>query len=112
TLCLIGCLAAGHAHAQVTTGSAASKSANAAITPYTEVLRGPLLDQEDVIQHNARVEVAASNLDLDFRQWSISFNKNSFEWHFLSTRIIFFVVIAIVTSGLVLTWIQFLRDET
>jgi len=85
--------------------------AEAAVAPYTDVLPGPPLDQDEVNQHNARVEIAASNLDLDFRHWSIGFNKSSFEWHFLSTKIIFFVVIAIVISGLVLTWIQFLRDD-
>jgi hypothetical protein len=89
----------------------ATPPAAAAVAPYTDVLRGPPLDQDEVNQHNARVEIAASNLDLDFRKWSIAFNKSSFEWHFLSTKIIFFVVLAIVISGLALTWIQFLRDD-
>src|SRR5437660_2855854 len=81
--------AVGWALAAQPAAPATPSPAAAEVTPYTGVLPGPPLDQDEVNQHNARVEIAASNLDLDFRHWSIAFNKSSFEWHFLSTKIIF-----------------------
>lgn len=49
--------------------------------------------------------------DLQTRVWQEKFIQKSWEWHLLSTQIIFFVVLVVVGFGLVVSWLQF-RSET
>ena len=44
-------------------------------------------------------------------EWQADFVKRSWEWHLLSTKIIFGVVIAIVAFGMFIAWLQFTREE-
>lgn len=43
-------------------------------------------------------------------QWHEDFNQRSFEWHLLTTKIIFFLVIFIVLFGMFVSWRQFRHD--
>ena len=45
-------------------------------------------------------------------EWNAGFRQRSFEWHLLSTKIIFGLVVAIVVFGLFLTYLQFRKDYT
>ena len=45
-------------------------------------------------------------------EWNADFRQRSFEWHLLSTKIIFTLVIVIVVFGLFLTYLQFKKDYT
>lgn len=45
-------------------------------------------------------------------KWSYEHTQGVFRRHALYTKIIFFMVISIVGSGLVLTWYQFIRDSS
>lgn len=47
----------------------------------------------------------------EYEGWKADFNRRSFEWHLVSTRVIFVLVMAIVLFGLWLTWLQFTRDQ-
>jgi hypothetical protein len=49
-------------------------------------------------------------IDLHERKWTEQFIQRSYEWHLFSTRLIFFLVIAIVIFGLYITYLQFNRD--
>jgi hypothetical protein len=49
-------------------------------------------------------------IDLYERKWTEQFIQRSYEWHLFSTRLIFFLVIAIVVFGLYITYLQFNRD--
>jgi len=51
-------------------------------------------------------------LDYKHRAWAQEFKQKSFEWHLLSTKIIFGLVIVIVGFGLFITYLQFRRDYT
>lgn len=51
-------------------------------------------------------------LDAKQRAWTQEFQQRTFEWHLLSTRIIFGLVIFIVGFGLFITYLQFRRDYT
>jgi hypothetical protein len=44
-------------------------------------------------------------------QWAREFTRYSYWWHFLSTIVIFAMVIGIVAFGLRLTWLQFTRES-
>ena len=44
--------------------------------------------------------------------WTQEFKQRSFEWHLLTTRIIFGMVVFIVGFGLYITYLQFKRDYT
>ena len=60
----------------------------------------------------------ASRYERDFeleyrdREWSHEFRRRSYEWHLLSTRIIFVLVVVIVGFGLFITYLQFSKDYT
>jgi hypothetical protein len=44
-------------------------------------------------------------------EWAREFTRYSYGWHFLSTIVIFVMVIGIVAFGLRLTWLQFTREH-
>lgn len=46
-----------------------------------------------------------------YEQWKLRFNQRSYEWHLISTVLIFVVVMGIVLFGLRLTWLQFTREH-
>jgi hypothetical protein len=46
-----------------------------------------------------------------YQQWQLRFNKRSYEWHLISTVLIFAMVMGIVLFGLYLTWLQFTREQ-
>jgi hypothetical protein len=47
---------------------------------------------------------------LRYVNWSGDFYARSYEWHLLSTQIIFFLVVLIVMVGVGLSWAEFRRD--
>ena len=47
---------------------------------------------------------------VNHKVWQREFEHKTWEWHLLSTKIIFFVVTLIVLFGLRLTYLQFMRD--
>ena len=49
-------------------------------------------------------------LTLYDRKWKEEFTERSFRWHLFSTKLIFFLVVAIVIFGLFITYVQFKRD--
>jgi hypothetical protein len=49
-------------------------------------------------------------IDLKHRQWREEFVEKSYQWHLFSTRVIFWLVVSIVTFGLYITYVQFTRD--
>ena len=51
-------------------------------------------------------------LNSDHRKWAVEFKQKSFEWHLVSTKIIFALVIIIVGFGLFITYLQFRKDYT
>lgn len=50
--------------------------------------------------------------EIEHRAWEREFTRKSWEWHLLSTRVVFGVVVLIVIVGLGLTIYQFQRDYT
>jgi hypothetical protein len=49
-------------------------------------------------------------LTLYDRKWKAEFAERSYRWHLFSTKLIFFLVAAIVMFGLFITYVQFKRD--
>jgi hypothetical protein len=45
-----------------------------------------------------------------FEAWQDDFEQRSWEWHLLTTKIIFAVVLLVVVFGLVVSWLQFRSD--
>jgi hypothetical protein len=59
----------------------------------------------------ARARATASNGFLNQHdQWQNDFVRRSWEWHLTSTKIIFFIVLLVVSFGLVVSWMQFRID--
>ena len=47
--------------------------------------------------------------DNQYTIWANDFNKRIYEWQFVTTRLLFFVVILLVLFGVYLSWIQFMK---
>jgi hypothetical protein len=47
----------------------------------------------------------------EYARWQRAQTRAAFEWHALSTRIIFIMVVSIVAFGMFLTYVQFRRDH-
>jgi hypothetical protein len=45
-----------------------------------------------------------------YLRWQSDFEIRSWEWHLLSTKIIFFVVLVVVGFGIFVSWLQFKND--
>jgi hypothetical protein len=60
----------------------------------------------------AEIVAQEEKLDHKHRVWTQEFKQRSFEWHLLSSRIIFGLVIFIVCFGLLITYMQFRKDYT
>jgi hypothetical protein len=58
---------------------------------------------------NKDIECNAA-IDLHDRKWKEEFTQKSFAWHLFSSKLIFYLVIAIVIFGLYVTYVQFNRD--
>lgn len=71
--------------------------------PFSEIASEILGNETDDIETNMR---SIS----EYESWRIEFVKRSFEWHLLSTKIIFFFVIFVVVFGVFISWLQFRHD--
>lgn len=65
------------------------------------------VDQAKAISEAAQTAMAGAD---SHARWQANFIERSFEWHLLSTKIIFWVVILVVVFGLVVSWLQFRHD--
>jgi hypothetical protein len=59
------------------------------------------------VNHDIQCNAA---IDLHDRKWKEEFAQQSYAWHLFSSKLIFYLVIAIVLFGLYVTYVQFNRD--
>ncbi len=59
---------------------------------------------------SALVEADAKDL-AEYIKWQRQFARESWNWHLSSTKMLMYVVLAIVTFGLFITYLQFTRDD-
>lgn len=91
---------------------ARAQATDAASTPVAAAAGGAgqqTIDAGQMLNNIAAIE--AEREAREYESWKAQFNRRSFEWHLLSTRVIFVLVVAIVLFGLWLTWLQFTRDQ-
>ena len=67
-------------------------------------------DKQFADQQPAVSEAPSAEQEAAYRAWKGEFERRSWEWHLLSTKIIFFVVLIVVGFGLVVSWLQFRSD--
>ena len=60
-------------------------------------------------QTNASLEMQGRSAPAD-AVWADDFNRRSFEWHLISSKIIFVLVLGVVVFGLFVSWLQFRND--
>jgi hypothetical protein len=66
---------------------------------------------EQAVEKTATAHDQLNKTLLEEKEWRKDFNKRSWEWHLLSTKIIFTMVVGTVLFGLFLSYLQFTREE-
>jgi len=63
------------------------------------------------ISSEAKEEQSIEEIEEDYFVWTMSYSKHVFAWHYVSSVIIFFFVMAIIAMGLYFSYMQF-REST
>jgi hypothetical protein len=86
-------------------------SSSAAVASAAPVGDGGAEDIKVIVPLGKIAALKAKDDAQSYEAWKADFNQRSFEWHLLSTKAIFILVMGIVLFGLWLTWLQFTRDQ-
>ena len=76
----------------------------------TEVEQPAAANPYQEMMNEAKEEAAAELAGDEYWMWVNDFSQRSWEWHLLTTKIIFFVVMFIVLFGIFVSWLQFRHD--
>ena len=85
-------------------------NAPTALTSPGDVSENPFKKISGEIDNPTSSATQINQAEDDYIEWSADFSRRSWEWHLLSTKIIFVSVILIVLFGVWNSWLQFRVD--
>lgn len=100
-------------HAQATSPAASRPTSVATVSVFATVAaeaRSNAPDANPRAPSSALVESDAKDL-AEYIKWQRQFARESWNWHLSSTKLLMYVVLAIVFFGLFITYLQFTRDD-